>query len=696
MYCEVASRECLPQVCAIQIFSCDTAGTAEGGEMARDSTITMGGPTTQNLSSFILGFPTDASATPPLGARTPMHNNPIYETHGSTSYFGRSRPGRGLSSANEVLMNDTGHVDNLFQEEHSKRREERESAGLLADEGPVSPVWNRKRPFLTGAHLWQNNQPVFYGSGDEEFKRPAKMSRSSEDCSSSLEVAKINSMPETPRLQENVILDDLLNGFMGLNGRYISFEFPHHPSGKKDVICNLQAGLDPGLHASVCRVLPVCEDVVVLQQFVETRLKRESGMVCHAVAAAIRGILDDWLLLVTQLENLLRMGRLTMQSLWHYINPPSSVIKLLAKFAREAASQQLVGRSLLNLLHHHLRISTGNRTSQSVLQKLLEAACVPYFEILEKWLCEGILDDPYGEFIIQENPNVGLLSTTHDLQSAYWRHRYSLRWSSPQFEGDGRMPNFLEEYEEMIVTTGKYLSALRECGKPVRNLLGTGSRIKYDPSNQYVHQIHKAHEAAGKAFLEFFMKDLNLIQWLRGIKHFFLIDRGDLIMSLLDFADEEFAKQPNLVSHTRMQSLLELAVRTSSIPQDTDSAPLAFGFDSRSLLEMARAVFKRKTISSAVQRSQVKTPEERNIAQNQTKDLKGFQVFTLSYRVDWPMTLVVAPKHMQQYQLLFRHMFLLKKLERDLGKVWQTLQISRRLQTHRYVRLCYMSLCWTL
>lgn len=659
--------------------------------MARDFAITMGTSAADNITSFILGFPTDVSATPPIGARTPMHNNPIYDTHESTPYFGRSRPGRGMSSANEVSLNDAGHVVNLFQEPHSRRREDGRMAIVAASDGPVSPVWNRKRPFLTGAHLWQNNQSVFYGPGEEEFQRPAKMSRSSEDCSSSLELTRSNSIPGASRVQEAVILDDLLNSFMGLNGQYISFEFPGR-SGKKDVICNLRAGLDPGLHASVSRVLPVCEDIVVLQQFVETRLKRESGMVCHAVAAAIRGILDDWLLLVTQLENLLRVGRLTMQSLWHYINPPSSVIKLLAKFAREAATQQLVGRSLLNLLYHHLRINTGNRSSQSVLQKLLTAACVPYFEILGKWVCEGVLDDPYGEFIVQENSNIGLLSTTHDLQSAYWRDRYSLRWSSPQFEGDGRMPNFLEEHEEMIMTTGKYLSALRECGKPVQNVLGSGCHIEYEPSNQFVRQIHKAHEAAGKAFLDFFMKDLKLIQRLRAIKHFFLLDKGDMITSLLDFADEELSKQPNLVSHTRMQSLLELAVRTSSIPQDTDFGPLAFGFDSRSLLEMARSVFKRKAIGSTVARSQVKTQEERDIAYDQTKDIKGFQVFTLSYKVDWPMTLVVAPKHMQQYQLLFRHMFLLKKLERDLGKVWQTLQISRRLQADGYVRLCNFSI----
>lgn len=29
-------------------------------------------------------------------------------------------------------------------------------------------------------------------------------------------------------------------------------------------------------------------------------------------------------------------------------------------------------------------------------------ACVPYFEILDKWISEGIIYDPYNEFFIED------------------------------------------------------------------------------------------------------------------------------------------------------------------------------------------------------------------------------------------------------------------------------------------------------
>lgn len=36
-------------------------------------------------------------------------------------------------------------------------------------------------------------------------------------------------------------------------------------------------------------------------------------LVCHAVAGCMRGVLQDWNLMVTQLEHQLRTGKLTLQ-----------------------------------------------------------------------------------------------------------------------------------------------------------------------------------------------------------------------------------------------------------------------------------------------------------------------------------------------------------------------------------------------
>lgn len=65
-------------------------------------------------------------------------------------------------------------------------------------------------------------------------------------------------------------------------------------------------------------------------------------------------------------------------------------------------------------------------------------------------------------------------------QSAYWYHRYSLR---PLLDAQGNItlahtgaavhdvPLFLDEAKDSILMTGKYLNAIRECGRPVERPL---------------------------------------------------------------------------------------------------------------------------------------------------------------------------------------------------------------------------------
>lgn len=58
---------------------------------------------------------------------------------------------------------------------------------------------------------------------------------------------------------------------------------------------------------------------------------------------------------------------------------------------------------LLNLLYTRYNSSAGNGPGRSLLQHLLTAAAAPYCSGLEQWLRQGVLDDPYHEFMVQED-----------------------------------------------------------------------------------------------------------------------------------------------------------------------------------------------------------------------------------------------------------------------------------------------------
>jgi hypothetical protein len=55
------------------------------------------------------------------------------------------------------------------------------------------------------------------------------------------------------------------------------------------------------------------------------------------------------------------------------------------------------------MLQRRQREVVGDEEATSQLQSLLRAAAAPYFRILEGWLCGGVLRDPWGDFMVQEN-----------------------------------------------------------------------------------------------------------------------------------------------------------------------------------------------------------------------------------------------------------------------------------------------------
>ncbi len=102
-------------------------------------------------------------------------------------------------------------------------------------------------------------------------------------------------------------------------------------------------------------------------------------LVSHALSAAVRRLLADWYLVVTQLEHQLRTGRLTLQALVFHCQAPMGSLALVARLAAEAASSQLTSAGLLNLLARKAQALAGDQAGRALLLRLLHASVAPYF-----------------------------------------------------------------------------------------------------------------------------------------------------------------------------------------------------------------------------------------------------------------------------------------------------------------------------
>ncbi|OMO53993.1 Spc97/Spc98 [Corchorus olitorius] len=467
---------------------------------------------------------------------------------------------------------------------------------------PSTPRWNIDRPFLTGRFHQEINGTSRFAADAKGFS-PDSFSSGLENPIGCYDAA----------VQELIVIDDLLFALVGIEGRYISIKKVH---GKDDAVTfQVDASMDLALQSSV--MLPG-EPMAYASVNIKCGMSYSSGsqfkngLVNHAFAAALRALLLDYQAMVAQLEHQFRLGKLSIQGLWFYCQPMMGSMQALASVIQKASANNYTGSAVLNLLQSQAKAMAGDSAVRSLLEKMTQSASNAYLSILERWIYEGAIDDPYGEFFIAENKSLQKDSLTQDYDAKYWRQRYSLKED---------IPSFLANIAGIILTTGKYLNVMRECGHNVQVPVSENSKLMTLASNHhYLECVKAAYEFASGELLSLIKEKYDLIGKLRSIKHYLLLDqatvtcpastpivvrlpshgpfappasmalagpscsffrsmvavgkvilgiqRGDFLVHFMDIAREELLKKHDEISVEKLQSLLDLALRTTAAAAD--------------------------------------------------------------------------------------------------------------------------------
>nr|XP_014348490.1 PREDICTED: gamma-tubulin complex component 2 isoform X2 [Latimeria chalumnae] len=311
---------------------------------------------------------------------------------------------------------------------------------------------------------------------------------------------------------------------------------------------------------------------------------------------------------------------------------------------------ECMGGSTLSLLHDRTFNYTGDSQAQELCLYLTKAASVPYFEILEKWIYRGIINDPYSEFMVEEH-ELQKEKIQEDYNDKYWDQRYTIV--------QHQIPSFLQKVAGKILSTGKYLNVVRECGRDVT--CPDAKEVIYTLKERaYVEQIEKAYNYASKVLLDFLMAEKELVARLRSIKHYFLMDQGDFFVHFMDLTEEELKKPVDDIIPTRLEALLELALRMSTANTDPFKDDLKIDLMPHDLITQLLRVLA------------IETKQEKALinADPTELSLSGLEAFSFDYIVKWPLSLIINRKALTRYQMLFRHMFYCKHVERQLCNIW--------------------------
>ena len=533
----------------------------------------------------------------------------------------------------------------------------------------------------------------------------------------------------TTACQELLVLDDLLYAMLGAEGRYVKARrvdavtgepvaaplssagdyIKAESSTRKSALAGtavrftVEPGLEGSLAALVDGMLPLCSAAAAVADYVESRQRFEGGLIAHALAAEMQELLQDWRTMVVQLEHQRNVGRLSLQSAWFYVQPAVGAMSLLARVARRAPN--LRGASLLNEIHREAAARAGDATARDLLLRLLRAASAPYAKAVERWVYEGVVDDPYDEFLVIERTHLRKESLALDYNATYWHARYTLRSEIPAFLGEG--------LAEKALTTGKYINAMRESqtsstegggGRVSRRAreggeASTSSDFSLPPippdglgrlalgggassagANAHASRINAAHKHASVGLLRAVLGDGDLHGRLRAVKRYFLLDKGDFLVHFTDNAGEELARRAPDISVSRLQSLLELSLKLSTANDDPHNDDLTCSLERQGIIHQLLSIHVTggaKGYAPADADLDTDDAHGDHMTPKEALRLTGFETFALDYNAPWPVSLVLSRRAITKYQLLFRHVFHFKHVERRMCEAWQTHQATR-------------------
>eukprot|EP01006_Ploeotia_vitrea_P011938 TRINITY_DN3172_c0_g1_i1.p1 TRINITY_DN3172_c0_g1~~TRINITY_DN3172_c0_g1_i1.p1 ORF type:complete len:645 (+),score=62.16 TRINITY_DN3172_c0_g1_i1:40-1974(+) len=483
---------------------------------------------------------------------------------------------------------------------------------------------------------------------------------------------------------EAALYEDILNALLGFEGKYIF----KTETTNGTFMFKLSAEVKKPLSDMVERVIPTCNHYSFVVQYIQKNSPYEFGMVAQAFAAALDSVLKEYGVLIGKLEDQIYMGDFSLQKLHFHLQPAIHNMAVLYTITREAHQFNMQGGALIQHLYKSMTEKSGDAATKGLLHYFLQKATVPYFDMLEEWLYNGCIKDPKGEFMVEQHSNMRKDRVATEYLDEYWQKRFSLR---------GENISFLSPYNAKILLTGKYLNVIRECGKAIVN----PCKGKFEFSERdcdYGDKIEKAYNWACKKLLDVICKDEQLFARLQSLKHYFFLDQGDFFVHFVDISEEELEKSSKDVNLSKLESLLELSVRSTTCIADPFHEDLTFEVAPLSLMTYLTRINRTGSLTTVHSAATAMTPHGQTTSSTtsttyQTPTLapqspmQVFDAFTLNYKVSWPVSLVISKAALTKYQLLFRHLFKCKWVERQLCNTWNVK--FRRNQDRQAFAGCY-------
>lgn len=291
---------------------------------------------------------------------------------------------------------------------------------------------------------------------------------------------------------------------------------------------------------------------------------------------------------------------------------------------------------------HSFSSSHGDPFVGAYAERLLSHATRPFYDMLRQWIYDGELSDPYKEFFVTE--------PVHDPDQAIDPRRGATSvWEDKYKLDEAMVPSIISaEFANKVFLIGKSLNFIRHgCGDAawVDNYSKSASRhLDYHNTAALEASIDEAYKATMSRLIDLMDNKFHLFEHLRSLKRYLLLGQGDFIAILMESLAPHLDRPTSTLYRHTLTAQLEHAIRSSNAQYDSTDALRRL--DAR-MLESGHGEI-------------------------------GWDSFTLEYKIDAPVDVVITPRGSREYLKIFNFLWRIKRVEFAIGSTWRRCQTGAR------------------
>ncbi|OHT03260.1 Spc97 [Tritrichomonas foetus] len=443
--------------------------------------------------------------------------------------------------------------------------------------------------------------------------------------------------------EEQLLVSDLIYCLVGASGTY----FKPDKSGKLVLTTKLRNSLN---RSFIDFILPLCNDVSFIKKFSETHFTLEYGRVLHALCASLKVILSDFTQFIAKIES---FQQLTLPMLASNLEKHFDTMHAVSELLSQVRNKR--GCKALSIIYNYMTYNCKTDSVRKIMYYVFQSSSEPLLAFIEKWIYNGVVDDPFEEFFIKVNEAIMPEDYMDEYQGRFWQLRFLIV--------EKQIPVFLQQTSILkILLAGKSKAVLNICGEKLDK--STGLSIQ---SLQRGIILDSVLYSASLQLMNVMRTKYNIVHYFKMFHSVYLCARGSWI-SLLFHNSKDSMKAAKQKIHL---SSLDVSI-SMALPEN--------------MQDIFYSDMEDELLSEQVKETFIDLGNNnKNDRTTYPATSTNWDFFDVKSRIEWPLILFFPQTIQQKYQLLFRNILLWRRLEYKLNKLWHSSQGIKSIDNMRSV-----------